>query len=131
MLDLIYKVLSEDIGVSTTTSGRIFPYIREEQTDSPAVMFELQSSNFLNTMSTDSKADTHTVEVTCVAKTALQASTLGNQVRTALDNLSGDYTTTEATYNVASSRLSNYGMSSEMNGRLFVVTSDFTFALIR
>jgi hypothetical protein len=131
MLDLVYKILSEDSALNAAVSGRIYPYIREEKTDSPAIMFEALGTNFLNTMSSTSKADTHEVRVTVVSQRVLEAATLGNTVRSLLDGITGSYTIDGgSTYHVASCRLTGMDTDSAAGGRIFTNELDFTFDLI-
>ena len=131
MLDLVYKILSEDSALNSAVSGRIYPYIREEQTDTPAIMMEMLGTDFVDTMSSTAKADRHDVRITVVSKRAIEAQQLGNTVRGLVDGLKGTYEITDGpTYHVASTRLETMEMDSEANGRLFFVELDFTFDIL-
>ena len=131
MLDLLYKRLSEDTSITALVSDRIYPYIREEQTDTPAVMFEIVSTSFLDTMSTTSKSDKYSVQVTCVAKKAQEAQSLSNLVRTNLDGLKGSIAIAGGpTYHVASARVISIDLDSRLNGRIFAAELDFDFDIL-
>jgi len=127
MLDLIFNKLSNSSQLTSLVGDRIYSYFIEEQKDLPAVMFQMDSVEPLNTMEGTAKAETYSVVVACVSQRAGEAQQLMNITRAILDDIEGttSIAVTGNTYNVADSRMTGMNIGSLMNGRLFVAEVEF------
>lgn len=132
MLDLVYKLLSDDSDVTSEVSTRIYPYIREKDTTMPAVMMEFTGTEFTIPKEGTAKADTYRVEVFSYAKTATVAMRIGNKIRTALVNQPGTYDMTGNggfSYTVLESHIREMSMESEAEGKVYVLVQVFDFVV--
>lgn len=83
----LFSVLSGDSGVSALVSTRIYPSIREQETELPAITYSVSSSP-IDCKDGSSQLDVQNVQINCFATTVLGADTLREAVRTALDGYS-------------------------------------------
>lgn len=132
MLDLVYKILSDNTDVTGEVSTRIYPYIREKSTDMPAIMMEFTGTSFSTPKENSSKGDAYQVEVYTYADTATVAMRTGNKVRTALVNQSGTYNMTGVggfSYTLLESRIREMGMDSQNEGQVYILVQVFEFVV--
>lgn len=91
----LFSVLSGDSGVSALVSARIYPSIREQETELPAITYSVSSSP-TDCKDGSSVLEVQSVQINCFATTVLGADTLRETVRTALDGYSdGDIQTSK------------------------------------
>ena len=89
---LITKLKQTTAVVNYTTRDRIFPLIRLQGSQVPAVVLQLVGCTPEDTKDTTSSVEVHVVEVTGLAVTPADCWTLMEAVRDALDGWDGDDT---------------------------------------
>lgn len=94
---VIYEILSNDAGVTTLVSTRIFPIVAPQETVLPYVVYNLVSNAPTNTKDGASESDTFRVQIDSYAKTnsvksgALLIGEIDEAIRTALDRNVGTH----------------------------------------
>jgi hypothetical protein len=89
VLKSIYNILAADASVTGITSTRIYPAVVPQKIADPFIEFDCYNTEPTDTKTSASILDTYFVEVSCYHTSALQAVTLSNYVRAALDRYTG------------------------------------------
>jgi len=129
MLDLIYNELQNDSDLTTSVGTEIYPYIREQGTDLPAVFIEQSATNFSETMGKSSHGDEFTFSVFSLAETLSDSINIGRKVRTALDGLSGSFTIGSNSYTVHKCTINDLRTDIIEEGNIFVTEAGFNILI--
>ncbi len=132
MLDLVYKLLTDDSPVVGEVGTKIYPFIREKATTMPSIMMDFVSTQFSTPKDNASKGDIYQVEVYTYADTATVAMRTGNKVRAALVNKAGTYDMTGNggfRYELIESRITQMGMDTQAEGQVYILVQVFDFVV--
>ena len=130
MLDLIFYKLNNDSSLDAYVDGRIFPYLRTQGPELPAVMFEQTDAKFTPTKTTTSVNDEFEFTVNCFSQTLSEAWTMHTIVRGLFEGMSGGFTVGANQYKVASTVLDAVASDAMADGNVFVVELIFTISFL-
>ena len=122
MIDAVYTLLNASSSITDLVGTNIFPFIREEETDMPALMMETTSIKPVDTNS-GSKAAAYNVDVHAYTQTAQQANALMVLVRSALDRVEGVVND----YDIAFSHVLSMDTDVLAGGRVYTSTVSVSF----
>lgn len=129
MLDLIYSELQNDSALTTSVGAEVYPYIREQGSDLPAVFIEQSGANFRETMGKSSHGDEFTFSVYSLSETLSESIGIGKKVRTALDGLSGSKTVGSNTYLIDKCTILDLRTDIIEEGNIFVTEASFNISI--
>lgn len=130
MLDLLYNKLTNDSSLTDITSTRIFPYLRTQGSDLPAVMFEQTNAKFTPTKTTTSVNDEFEFTVNCFSESISQAWSMHTIVRTLFEGMSGTFNIGSNTYKVESTVIDSVASDVMDDGNVFIVELIFTASFL-
>tara|TARA_B100001939_G_scaffold123694_1_gene107221 strand:+ start:4060 stop:5154 length:1095 start_codon:yes stop_codon:yes gene_type:complete len=87
----IYKILSDNIAVSSMVGTRISPNVMKQTSPFPFIVYDVSSAEPEGQKDSVALLDTVDVMVSAYCKTYSEASKLANYIRTALDRVNGVY----------------------------------------
>tara|TARA_Y100000114_G_scaffold143934_1_gene151980 strand:- start:26 stop:436 length:411 start_codon:yes stop_codon:yes gene_type:complete len=130
MLDLLYSRLNGDAVLRAITGARIYPYLRQQGSELPAVMFEQTDAKFSPTKNTTSVNDEFEFSVNCFSESVSEAWSMHTIVRTNFEGLTGEYTVGSNVYNIASTTLDTIASDVMDDGNVFIVELVFTVSFL-
>ena len=130
MLDLVYSRLNNDAVLRAITGARIFPYLRQQGSELPAVMFEQTNANFTPTKTTTSVNHEFEFTVNCFSESISEAWSMHTIVRNNFEGLAGTYTVGSNVYNVASTTIDAIASDVMDDGNVFIVELVFTSSFL-
>ena len=116
----IYKQLKNNAGVSAITTD-IYPIIRQETNDLPAVVYELYDVEPVDSKGLAPTVDVWDCDITAFAETYTECETLSEAVRTALDRQSG----TQGSTTVDDCWVDGYDTEPYQTNEIFALTYSF------
>jgi len=125
MLEAVYSILNSTASITDIVGTSIYPLIREEETDMPALMMETIAISPIDTNS-GAKATEYRVDVHSYSQTVQQSNALMLLVRSALDRVEGDH----AGYSVAFSHVTGMDLDVVAGGRVYTSTTSVSFHVI-
>ena len=87
----IYKILSDNIAVSSMVGTRIAPNVMKQTSAFPFIVYDVSSDTPEGQKDSVALLDTANIMVSAYCKTYSEASKLANYIRTALDRVNGVY----------------------------------------
>jgi hypothetical protein len=87
----IYKILSDNIAVSSMVGTRIAPNVMKQTSAFPFIIYDVSSDTPEGQKDSVALLDTANIMVSAYCKTYSEASKLSNYIRTALDRVNGVY----------------------------------------
>ena len=87
----IYKILSDNIAVSSMVGTRIAPNVMKQTSAFPFIVYDVSSDEPEGQKDSVALLDTANIMVSAYCKTYSEASKLANYIRTALDRVNGVY----------------------------------------
>lgn len=126
MLDLVFNKLNADTDLDAYVDGRIFPYLRQQGSELPAVMFEQTNASFTPTKTTTSVNDEFEFTVNCFSESISEAWSMHTIVRTIFEGMSGAFTVGSNEYKVASTVLDAVASDVMDDGNVYIVELIFT-----
>ena len=87
----IYKILSDNIAVSSMVGTRIAPNVMKQTSEFPFIVYDVSSDTPEGQKDSVALLDTAIIMVSAYCKTYSEASKLANYIRTALDRVNGVY----------------------------------------
>ena len=126
MLDLVYNKLKLDSDLSAIVDGRIYPYLRQQGSDLPAVMFEQTNASFTPTKTTTSVNDEFEFTVNCFSESISEAWSMHTIVRSLFEGMEGAFTIGSNNYKVASTVIDAVASDVMDDGNVFIVELIFT-----
>ena len=87
----IYKILSDNIAVSSMVGTRIAPNVMKQTSAFPFIVYDVRSDSPEGQKESVALLDTASIRVSGYCKTYSEASKLANYIRTALDRVNGVY----------------------------------------
>ena len=129
MLDLIYNRLQNDAKITTEVGAEVYPYIREQGKDLPAIFIEQSSAQFSETLGKTSHGDEFTFAVFCLSKTLSDSISLGRLVRDNLDGLNGSFTIGSNSYEVYKCTINELRTDILEDGEIFVTEAGFNILI--
>ena len=126
MLDLVFDKLNNDDDLDAIVDGRIFPYLRQQGSTLPAVMFEQTNASFTPTKSTTSVNDEFEFTVNCFSESISQAWSMHTIVRSLFEGMSGSFTIGSNQYAVASTVIDAVASDVMDDGNVYIVELIFT-----
>lgn len=130
MLDLVYSKLNADADLGAIVSTRIFPYLRQQGSELPAVMFEQTNAGFTPTKTTTSVNDEFEFTVNCFSESISEAWSMHTIVRSIFEGLEGTHTIGSNTYKVASTVIDAVASDVMDDGNVFIVELVFTASFL-
>ena len=130
MLDLIFDKLQNDSDLTAVVGTRVFPYLRTQGSELPAVMFEQTNAKFTPTKNTTSVNDEFEFSVNCFSEQISEAWTMHTIVRTIFEGLSGSFTINSNAYEIESTILDTVASDVMDDGNVFVVELVFTVSFL-
>ena len=125
MLEAVYSILSTTTAITDIVGTSIYPLIREEETDMPALMMETTGINPLDTNS-GAKVTEYNIDVHSYSQTVQQSNALMLLVRSALDRVEGEI----AGYSIAFSHVTGMDLDVVAGGRVYTSTTSVSFHII-
>ena len=129
MLDLIYNRLQNDAKITTEVGAEVYPYIREQGKNLPAIFIEQSSAQFSETLGKTSHGDEFTFAVFCLSKTLSDSISLGRLVRDNLDGLNGSFTIGSNSYLVHKCTINELRTDILEDGEIFVTEAGFNILI--
>ena len=130
MLDLVYSRLNGDGVLTAITGTRIFPYLRKQGSQLPAVMFEQTNAGFTPTKTTTSVNDEFEFTVNCFSESISEAWSMHTIVRNNFEGLEGTFTVGSNVYRVASTTIDAVASDVMDDGNVFIVELVFTCSFL-
>lgn len=87
----IYKILSDNIAISSMVGTRIAPNVMKQTSEFPFIVYDVSSDTPEGQKDSVALLDTANIMVSAYCKTYSEASKLANYIRTALDRVNGVY----------------------------------------
>jgi len=129
MLDLIYNRLQNEVKITTEVGAEVYPYIREQGQDLPAIFIEQSSANFSETLGKTSHGDDFVFAVFCLSESLSGSINLGRLVRENLDGLNGSFTVGSNTYLVHRCAINELRTDILEDGKIFVTEAGFNILI--
>jgi len=130
MIDLVYKVLSEDGQVTATVGAEIYPEVRPQGSGLPAVLIDLNGVSPVHTNRNNIKADDVEVTVTALSRGVGNCLSLSRDVQNVLENMVGLYTMANGdTYTVAGAMVTGYDLDTDYDGEVCASEISFSFSV--
>ena len=126
MLDLLFDKLNNASDVQNIVSARVYPYIRQQGSELPAIMFEQTNASFTPTKTTTSVNDEFEFTVNCFSESISQAWSLHTLVRTLFEGMAGSFTIGSNSYEVAGTTIDSVASDVMDDGNVFIVELVFT-----
>lgn len=130
MIDLIYKALSDDGATTAIVADRIFPEVRQQGSDLPALLIDLNGVSPVHTNKNRIKADDVEVTVTAFARGVGDCLALSKTAQSVLENMTGLYTMADGTeYTVAGAMVTGYDLDTDYDGEVCASEISFSFSV--
>lgn len=126
MLDLVFDKLNNDTDLDAIVDGRIFPYLRQQGSTLPAVMFEQTNASFTPTKTTTSVNDEFEFTINCFSESISEAWSMHTIVRSLFEGLEGSFTIGSNVYKVASTVIDAVASDVMDDGNVYIVELIFT-----
>jgi len=126
MLDLVFDKLTNNADLDAYVDGRVFPYLRQQGAELPAIMFEQTNASFTPTKTTTSVNDEFEFTVNCFSQSLSEAWSMHTICRDIFEGLSGAFTVGSNNYKIASTVLDNVASDVMDDGHVFIVELIFT-----
>ena len=126
MLDLLFRQLDDDSDLEAIVGARIYPYLRQQGSDLPAVMFEQTNASFTPTKTTTSVNDEFEFTVNCFSTSLSEAWSMHTIVRTLFEGMAGSFSVGSNNYDVASTVIDAVASDVMDEGNIFIVELVFT-----
>lgn len=129
MLDLIYNRLQNEVKITTEVGAEVYPYIREQGQDLPAIFIEQSSAQFSETLGKTSHGDEFTFAVFCLSESLSDSINIARLVRDNLDGLNGSFTVGTNTYLVHRCAINELRTDILEDGKIFVTEAGFNILI--
>jgi len=122
MIEAVYSLLNDVTAITDIVGTSIYPLIREEESDMPALMMEITNINPVDTNS-GAKVSAYDVDIHSYTQTVKESNSLMLLVRSALDRVEG----TVSGYDIAFSHVTAMDLDVVAGGRVYTSTVSVSF----
>lgn len=124
MLPVIKYILDLTPSITDVTGSRIYPFVREEETEMPAIMLDIAGIDSVSSSGGHACVDRYDVTLQIYAQTAAQANSLLMAARSALNGQVGEYSIDGILYNVAHLSIAGMSQGQSSQGRVYTGTME-------